>query len=72
MDWGNIFLTVLGLFASAIAFLFKLNESKNAKAIAKLEERADKCEKERAEMRKKIATLEAKLNAYKDKNQIQA
>lgn len=57
--------TVIATLATAVASLWKISEGKNAKAIAgqaetiaHLTERAEDCEKDRSDMKVRIAVLE--------------
>ena len=62
--------SVVGTLAAAVTALWKLNESRNAKAIESLTMRADKCEQERTELRVRVAKLEATVcndDSHKDK-----
>ena len=53
--------SVIATLAATVASLWKLNESKNAKAITALTERAVDCEKDRSEIKVRLARLEGRL-----------
>ena len=53
--------SVVATLAAVVATLWKMNETRNAKAICELTERVDECEDERSDLRVRVAKLEVKL-----------
>ncbi len=61
IGWGAIstaVTAVVGGLTTAVVALWKSSESKNAKAIQSLEARAEDCEKDRDDLRVRVAKLE--------------
>lgn len=70
--------TVVATLASAVAFLFRMNESKNAAAILTMQsrldqqeqklvesdEKHDQCQRDREQLSVQVATLNGKLDRY--------
>ncbi len=54
--------TVVGTLAATVATLWKVNESRNTKAIEELTQRVEDCEAERAMLRVRVARLETQMD----------
>ena len=59
---------VVGALATAVVALWKSSESKNAKAIQSLEVRAEVCERDRDDLRVRVAKLEERHGVNRDEN----
>lgn len=69
----GVVMTVLTALATAVATLWKVNESKNSKAIAELNSRVDECDDDRAKIRFELensrierARIRTRLDACED------